>query len=143
MADDVPLGGLTLPGKRDGDARRREDERHVEEGYLLVRTLAWLDGRPAGYTQILLASDAPQMALQDDTLVDRSCRHAGVARALKVVNLEHLQSLPQASATQSVQTYCAETNTAILARKAALGFRCVHVMTALEGLPEAAALRRT
>lgn len=113
------------------------------EGYLLVRTLAWLDGRTAGYTQILLASDAPQMALQDDTLVDRSCRHAGVARALKVVNLEHLQSLPQASATQWVQTYCAETNTAILARKAALGFRCVHVMTALEGLPEAAALRRT
>ena len=42
------------------------------EGYLLVRTLAWLDGRTAGYTQILLASDAPQMALQDDTLVDRS-----------------------------------------------------------------------
>ena len=113
------------------------------EGYLLVRTLAWLDGRPAGYTQILLASDAPQMALQDDTLVDRSCRHAGVARTLKVVNLEHLQSLPQASATQWVQTYCAETNTAILARRAALGFRCVHVMTALEGLPEAAALRRT
>lgn len=113
------------------------------EGYLLVRTLAWLDGRTAGYTQILLASDAPQMALQDDTLVDRSCRHAGVARTLKVVNLEHLQSLPQASATQWVQTYCAETNTAILARRAALGFRCVHVMTALEGLPEAAALRRT
>lgn len=86
---------------------------------------------------------APQIALQDDTLVDRSCRGAGVARTLKVVNLEHLQSLPQASATQWVQTYCAETNTAILARKAALGFRCVHVMTALEGLPEAAALRRT
>ncbi|MHA6749518.1 hypothetical protein ACX31A_01085 [Dermacoccus nishinomiyaensis] len=41
------------------------------EGYLLVRTPAWLDARPA-YTQILLASDAPQMALQDDTLVDRS-----------------------------------------------------------------------
>lgn len=108
-----------------------------------MRTLAWLDGRPAGHAQILLASDAPQMALQDDTLVDRSCRGAGVARALKVVNLEHLQSLPQASATQWVQTYCAETNTAILARRAALGFRCVHVMTALEGLPEAAALRRT
>lgn len=140
---DVPLGGLTLPGKRDGDARRRGDERHAEGGVPARAHLAWLDGRTAGYTQILLASDAPQMALQDDTLVDRSCRHAGVARALKVVNLEHLQSLPQASATQWVQTYCAETNTAILARKAALGFRCVHVMTALEGLPEAAALRRT
>ncbi|WP_338813440.1 hypothetical protein WDY66_06745 [Dermacoccus nishinomiyaensis] len=108
-----------------------------------MRTLAWLVGRPAGHAQILLASDAPQIALQDDTLVDRSCRDAGVARALKVVNLEHLQSLPQASPTQWVQTYCAETNTTILALHAALGFRCVHVMTALEGRPEAAALRRT
>ena len=65
------------------------------------------------------------------------------SRALKVVNLEHLQSLPQASATQWVQSYCAETNTDILGRKAALGFRRVDVMTALEGHPEAAALRRT
>ncbi|TJZ97185.1 hypothetical protein FA951_05040 [Dermacoccus nishinomiyaensis] len=141
---DVPLGGLTLPGKRDGDARRRGDERHAEGG-VPARARPRLARRPDGRVHADPAGErrAPQIALQDDTLVDRSCRHAGVARTLKVVNLEHLQSLPQASATQWVQTYCAGTNTAILARKAALGFRCVHVMTALEGLPEAAALRRT
>ncbi|WP_144707750.1 hypothetical protein [Dermacoccus nishinomiyaensis] len=71
MADDDPLGGLTRLGKRDGDTRRRGDERHAEGG-VPARAHPRLARRPAGYTQILLASDAPQMALQDDTLVDRS-----------------------------------------------------------------------
>lgn len=134
MEEDVPRGDLTRPASRsDVDSVRRGEQRMAAQGWILVRSLARLDGASVGYTEIFLSRHDPEIITQDDTLVDRDHRGHGVGRALKLANLENLLALEEAAGGRWVQTYTALDNAAMLALNRAVGFRAADQLTILEG----------
>jgi mycothiol synthase len=134
MQEDVPMGDLTRTVRAsDIRAVRDHEKRMTDRGWILVRSLAQLDGASVGYTVILLSRENPEIAVQDDTLVDRAHRGHGVGRALKTANLRQLMTMPEASDTRHVQTFTATSNAPMLALNKAFGFRVADTMTALEG----------
>ncbi|MDN5688887.1 MAG: GNAT family N-acetyltransferase [Brachybacterium sp.] len=134
MEEDVPLGDLTRPAARsDVDSVRREEQRMADQGWILVRSLARLDGVGVGYTELFVSRHDPEIITQDDTLVDRGHRGHGVGRALKLANLENLSGVEEARGARWIQTYTAPDNTAMLALNRAFGFRDVDQLTILEG----------
>lgn len=136
MEEDVPLGELTRTTRTDTDVQRirRNEERMAEQGWILVRSLAQLDGVSVGYTVQFLHREEPGIVTQDDTLVDRAHRGHGVGRALKIANLRQLQDLSEAAEARYVQTYTSTGNTPMLALNKTFGFHIADTMTALEGL---------
>lgn len=134
MSEDVPMGDLTRSAAQaDVEAVRRNEQRMSEQGYLLVRSLARVDGDAAGYTEILLSRSAPEIAFQDDTFVEEAVRGRGIGRALKIANLRRLMSVPESSGIHWLQTYTALTNDPMLALNTGVGFEEVDVLTVLEG----------
>lgn len=152
MDEDVPLGDLTRSDHHaDVAAIRTYEERMAEQGWVLVSSMAQVDGGadsdpgpsdpgdPApgrlavGYTEIMVSAHDPDIIIQEDTLVDRSHRELGIGRALKVANMRQLHDVPEAAGARWIQTYTATDNAAMLALNEDLGFAVVDTMTALEG----------
>ena len=152
MEADVPMGDLTRPAPRtDLDSLRLDERRMEEQGWLLVRSIAQLDGVSVGYTQMFLSRHDPEIITQDDTLVDRAHRGHGVGRALKLANLENLstalleavvpaghesaalRSEPLAARARWIQTYTDLGNAPMLALNRAFGFRNADLLAILEG----------
>lgn len=134
MEEDVPMGDLTRPASRsDVDSVRRGEQRMADQGWILVRSLARLDGVSVGYTEIFVNRHDPEIITQDDTLVDRDHRGHGVGRALKLANLQNLLALEEAKRARWVQTYTALDNAPMLALNRAVGFRTADQLTILEG----------
>lgn len=136
MDEDVPLGALTRTDHHaDVAAIRSHEERMDEQGWVLVSSMAEMTGDEplaVGYTEIMVSRHAPEIAVQEDTLVDRAYRGRGIGRALKIANLRQLHDLPEAAAVRWLQTYTATDNEAMLALNAELGFVVADTMTALE-----------
>lgn len=136
MDEDVPLGDLTRTDHHaDVAAIRSHEERMDEQGWVLVSSMAEMTGDEplaVGYTEIMVSRHAPEIAVQEDTLVDRAYRGRGIGRALKIANLRQLHDLPEAAAVRWLQTYTATDNEAMLALNAELGFVVADTMTALE-----------
>lgn len=131
MEEDRPLGDLTRGDTMVDVARMRETEhRMLERGWLVIRTMALLDGKPAGYTELLVDRDHPELVVQDSTLVDRAARGRGIGRALKTANLQQLGGLPDDIVQQMrhAQTYTAQGNTPMQQLNAQFGFRKVSTM---------------
>ena len=152
MEADVPMGDLTRPAPRtDLDSLRLDERRMEEQGWLLVRSIAQLDGVSVGYTQMFLSRHDPEIITQDDTLVDRAHRGHGVGRALKLANLGNLstalleavvpaghesaalRSEPLAARARWIQTYTDLGNAPMLALNRAFGFRNADLLAILEG----------
>ncbi|MBP2380738.1 GNAT family N-acetyltransferase [Brachybacterium sacelli] len=134
MEEDVPLGDLTRPAARSDVAGvRRSEQRMADQGWILVRSLARLDGAAVGYTEMFVNRHDPEIITQDDTLVDPGHRGHGVGRALKLANLENLRGVDEAREARWVQTYTAPDNTAMLTLNRAFGFRDADQLTILEG----------
>lgn len=134
MEEDVPLGDLTRPAARSDVASvRRSDQRMADQGWILVRSLARLDGVGVGFTEMFVSRHDPEIIAQDDTLVDRGHRGHGVGRALKLANLENLGGVEEAHEARWIQTYTAPDNTAMLTLNRAFGFRDADQLTILEG----------
>ncbi len=134
MSDDVPLGDLTRTAvPADVEAVRRNERRMVDQGYLLVRSLARTDGDAVGYTEILLSRHDPEIVHQDDTFVEERMRGRGIGRALKAANLRQLMSLPESASSRFLQTYTALSNAPMLALNRAIGFEEADILTVLEG----------
>lgn len=133
MHEDVPLGTMTRSTPPTPESLHQNDVRMAAAGYRLVRTLARRGEEPLGYTEMILSSSDPALVAQEDTLVARAARGQGLGRALKLANLRHLVTLPEADGARRVQTYTATSNTAMLALNASLGFETVDTMSDMEG----------
>lgn len=133
MHEDVPLGTMTRSSPPTPDSLHQNDARMVAAGYRLVRTLARRGDEPLGYTEMILASSDPALVAQEDTLVARAARGQGLGRALKLANLRHLVTLPEADRAHRVQTYTATSNAAMFALNTSLGFEVVDTMSDMEG----------
>ncbi|MFT3871799.1 MAG: hypothetical protein QM714_03995 [Nocardioides sp.] len=134
MDADVPMGELTRTSAATNVATVRQNEQRTRDhGNLLVRSLAQVDGKSVGYTEMFASLHGSQVVSQDDTFVDRGYRCRGIGRAMKVANLSNLMSIPEAQSARWVQTYTAVANTPMLALNKALGFRVADMMTVLEG----------
>lgn len=134
MNADVPLGELSRAIEAtDVAVIRLNEERLQTRGYVLVRSLAQIEGEGAGYTDILVSRHDPQIVVQDDTLVEREHRGRGIGRALKVANLHQLSRVPEAASARWVQTYTATSNAPMLALNRDVGFHEADLMTVLEG----------
>lgn len=134
MEADVPMGDLARPASRSDVAEiRRNEQRMDDQGWTLVRALAYADGAAAGYTEIFVNRHDPEILTQDDTLVDRAHRGRGIGRILKLANLENLAGVHEVADARWIQTYTALDNAPMLALNRALGFRRVDRLTVLEG----------
>lgn len=134
MHEDVPVGDLTRSAREASVAEYRlNEQRMAAAGYRVLTSLARLHGRPAGYTQLYVDTNAA-IALQDDTLVERAARGRGIGRALKAANLRQLAGLPEAAEVRWVQSYTAPDSEPMIELNWVVGFRIVDVMTALEGV---------
>lgn len=122
MTHDIPLGDLALePEIWDVERVRAMSERLDAMGR--TRWLAWAEheasGEVAGFTEIQWAPGLGSVAYQQDTLVRRSHRGHGLGLALKLANAAQVRaSEPR---IQTVRTWNADDNTAMLAVNAALG----------------------
>ncbi|MFI1002585.1 GNAT family N-acetyltransferase [Streptomyces galbus] len=77
-------------------------------------------GRLAGYTSVSKTAGHPEFALQGMTVVHRDHRGHGLGRILKLANLDHV--LRHEPAVRLVETANDETNDAMIAVNASLGF---------------------
>ena len=131
MAEDHPVGDLTRADTRVDVERMREDEqRMIQRGWSLVRSMALLEDRPVGFTEMFLDGAEPAIVVQDTTLVDRSVRGSGVGRALKAANLHQLGRLPGdvVARTQHIQTWTSRSNSPMQQLNRQFGFRAVGTM---------------
>ena len=125
MSQDVPSGEAAHETVRWDAERLRVNEERMARSYLslvcLVRTTA---GEPAGYTQILLAHDDAENAIQDDTFVARSHRGQRLSALLKAANLEQLER--HRGGRRLLHTWTSELNPAMQKVNAGFGFRAVE-----------------
>ncbi|WP_181274636.1 GNAT family N-acetyltransferase [Brevibacterium oceani] len=133
MDEDVPVGDLTRPVTHASTAAiRSHEERMDDQGWVLVSSMAHVGDLAVGYTEIMVSVHAPEIVIQEDTLVDRAYRGRGIGRALKVANLRQLPAVPATASAKWVQTYTATNNGPMLALNRDLGFSVADTMTALE-----------
>lgn len=88
-------------------AARRNEQRMTDQGYVLLRSMALVDGYGVGYTEMFLSSGDPAIVHQDDTFVDRDYRDyrgRGFGAALKSANLRQLLQMPDAAGARFVQS---------------------------------------
>ncbi len=131
MNADVPTGGLTREVVQVTAEMTRTSEARLAESYLSVVTVAeTAAGEPVGYTLVLAPHEDPTHLVQDDTLVLRGHRGHRLGVALKQANLAQLAA--HCPGARHVHTWVAETNTAMQATNARLGFRAVEKLHELE-----------
>ena len=131
MEEDHPVGDLTRASTRIDVERMRENEaRMMQRGWILLRSMALLQDRPVGFTEMFLDVDEPTIVVQDSTLVDRSVRGRGVGRSLKAANLRQLQQLPAPTVgrTRYIQTWTSQSNAPMQQLNRQFGFRPVGTM---------------
>lgn len=131
MEEDHPVGDLTRGDIQiDVERMREAEQRMMQRGWILLRSMALLQDRPVGFTEMFLDADDPAIVVQDSTLVDRAARGRGVGRSLKAANLHQLQALPTDAATgmRYVQTWTSRSNTPMLRLNEQFGFRAVGTM---------------
>lgn len=134
MNEDVPMGTLTRRTTEVAvDGVRRQEQRMAEQGWILVRSLALVSGRAAGYTELFVVRGGDELVIQDDTLVDRAHRGHGIGRALKLANLRALDEVPEARSARWIQTYTAMDNAPMLALNRSIGFWEAEVLSICEG----------
>jgi GNAT superfamily N-acetyltransferase len=125
MSGDAPAGELTHETAVWGVERVRLNEERTARSRLslmcLVRTAA---GEPAGYTQILLAHDDPDNALQEDTFVARAHRGHRLSALLKAANLKQLAE--HGPGRRRLHTWTSEENPAMQKVNAGFGFAAVE-----------------
>ncbi|QNE21613.1 GNAT family N-acetyltransferase [Kribbella qitaiheensis] len=121
--DEVPLDDLELEAKRWTPERLRSVEaRRRTQGHLTSTTVAIApDGSLAGYTELTGKPQHPERLDQHDTLVRPEHRGHRLGLALKIANLQALQSRTANPAT--IHTSNAETNAPMIAVNDHLGFR--------------------
>jgi GNAT superfamily N-acetyltransferase len=131
MAADVPTGELDVEAARwDAERVGVNQQRLTRVGYALVTTVITTEaGEPAGYTQLLVGGDGPDVH-QDDTYVRRAHRGHRLGALAKARNLRELVARhPQA---RHVHTWTAETNDAMRATNERFGFRPVETTHSME-----------
>lgn len=124
--DEVPLDDLELEAKRWTPERLRSVEaRRRTAGHLTSTTVAIApDGSLAGYTELTGKPQQPERLDQHDTLVRPNHRGHRLGLALKIANLQALQTRTTHPAT--IHTSNAATNAAMIAVNDQLGFRAVE-----------------
>jgi GNAT superfamily N-acetyltransferase len=128
MNAEVPTGGVDADPEivTPTDLRDR-DQRLQDRGYLsLISLVTAPDGEPAGYTQLLVQSDDPTNAIQDDTYVLTRHRGHRISAWLKTTNLNALQTVVPTAL--HVHTWTDETNQTMHSINTQFGFRVVEVM---------------
>ena len=131
MEEDHPVGDLTRGDTRvDVQQMRTDEQRMIDRGWILVRSIALLRDHPVGFTEMYFDRDEPAIVVQDSTLVDRAARGRGVGRALKAANLRQLAQLPSESVgdIRHVQTWTAQSNAPMQQLNEQFGFRKVGTM---------------
>ena len=124
MSTDVPLGDLQLEEEVwDADRVRAEYSRTERMGRTVVDTFVVHEptGEVAGYTQVQVSRDQPDVAYQQDTLVRRAHRGHGLGLRLKAANTLRVQEV--SPGTRVVRTWNADDNTHMLAVNRQLGYR--------------------
>ncbi|MEO8850969.1 MAG: GNAT family N-acetyltransferase [Allobranchiibius sp.] len=131
MKEDLPVGTLTRGDTGVDIAQMREQEcRMLDQGWLLLQSMALIGERPVGFTELMVDRHDPRIAVQESTLVDRAARGRGIGRSLKVSNLQQLALLPPELqiGMQHVQTYTAQQNGPMQRLNEQFGFRRVGTM---------------
>ncbi len=122
FAADLPVGELEMPPIRyeieSYDQGYEEMDRVGGAHHLIV--LRAPGGKVAGISEALWDSQTPEFAQQQITAVARQWRGRGLARALKAAILRQIRS--HHPDVKFVSTANADTNTAILAINARVGF---------------------
>jgi len=123
---EVPLDDLEIEAKRWTPERLRSVEaRRRTAGHLTSTTVAIApDGTLAGYTELTGKPQQPDRLDQHDTLVRPEHRGHRLGLALKIANLQALQTRTSQPAT--IHTSNAETNAPMIAVNDHLGFRPVE-----------------
>lgn len=125
MSGDAPTGEMAHETVVWDEERIRVSEQRLARSRLsltgLVRTVK---GEPAGYTQILVAHDDPDNALQEDTFVARDHRGLRLSALLKAANLEQLAL--HGPGRRWLHTWTSEENPAMQKVNAAFGFVAVE-----------------
>jgi GNAT superfamily N-acetyltransferase len=124
MSTDVPLGDLQLEEEAWDDARVRAEYARIEAmGRTVVDTFAVHEptGEVAGYTEVQVSREEPEVAYQQDTLVRRAHRGHALGLRLKAANTLRLQEV--SAGTRVVRTWNADDNTHMLAVNRQLGYR--------------------
>jgi GNAT superfamily N-acetyltransferase len=124
--EEVPLGDLEMQPKRWTPERLRAAEEHRRtQGHFGSTTVAVApDGSLAGYTELTGSPQKPGHLNQRDTLVRPEHRGHRLGLALKLANLQALQSAFQDPAT--IHTWNAESNAPMIAVNDHLGFRPIE-----------------
>jgi len=128
MNAEVPTGDVDSdPEVVTPESLAAADVRLQDRGHLsLVSLVTAPDGRPAGYSLLLVQGSDRGNALQDDTYVLAGDRGHGIGSWLKAANLHRLASeVPEA---RYVHTWTDATNGPMRAVNARFGFRAVEVM---------------
>ncbi len=131
MEEDVPVGTLTRGDTGVDIAQMREQEcRMLDQGWLLLKSMALIGEQPVGFTELMVDRNDPRIAVQESTLVDRASRGRGIGRSLKVSNLQQLALLPAELqiGMEHVQTYTAQQNGPMQRLNEQFGFRRVGTM---------------
>lgn len=131
MEEDVPRGELTRePAALDLERLRTNQERLTQQGWTSVTSLVLVSGHAAGYTELLVHGDSP-VIVQEDTLVLPQHRGHRYGELLKLVNLERLEQVR--GDRTLIQTFTADSNTAMRATNAKFGFGAADVLFECEG----------
>jgi GNAT superfamily N-acetyltransferase len=124
--EEVPLDDLEMQPKRWTPERLRAAEEHRRtQGHFGSTTVAVAaDGSLAGYTELTGSPQQPGRLNQRDTLVRPEHRGHRLGLALKLANLQALQSGFRDPAT--IHTWNAESNAPMIAVNDHLGFRPIE-----------------
>jgi GNAT superfamily N-acetyltransferase len=119
--EDEPHGLDYNPWVRAADEQRIADQRLLDNGYQLYRTLCLSpDGDAAGLSEIRIHLDRPSLGHQHDTAVVAAHRGHRIGRWLKAANLRF--TLADQPTLAVIQTYNNEANPWMLAINVDMGF---------------------
>lgn len=131
MEQDVPRGELSRePLDLDLERLRTSQQRLADTGWTSVTSLVLVGGEAAGYTEVLVHRD-DEVMVQEDTLVLPAHRGRRFGQLLKTANLQRLE--PVREGRTLLQTFTADSNTAMRATNTKFGFEPADVLYECEG----------
>jgi len=124
---DAPNGDLPLePEKVDAERLREGELQRIKQGRVSYNTAALLGDRSVAWTQIVGATDRPDHAWQNTTLVDPEHRGRRLGTVVKLENLRYARELRPA--LEVIDTFNAASNEHMLRINRAMGFAAVETM---------------